>query len=120
MIDFNSKIEIEDLFTWMDGGSITLKCRNNSNQEFEIEFVQNVSWNLYESHNIPERIYLNKVLIDQRSDLENNIITGLNNVDLKSMNALDKKILKEKLEYVISEKYLTDQEKIKKVIRIDK
>lgn len=114
MIDFDSKIEIEELLTWMDGGSISLKCRNKSDQEFEIEFTQNVSWGLYESHNIPGRIYLNKVLVKQRSDLENNIISGLNSLDLKSMNSLDKKILKEKLEYVISEKYLIDQKKIKK------
>ena len=117
MIDFESKIEIEELFSWMDGGSTTLKCRNKSNQEFEIEFVQNVSWDLYESHNIPGRIYLNKMLVDQRSDLESKIINELNSANLKSKDSLDKKILKEKLEYVNSEKYITDQRKIKKVTR---
>jgi len=117
MIDFELKIEIKELLSWMDGGSITLKCRNKSNQEFEIEFVQNVSWELYESHNIPGRIYLNKMLVDQRSDLETKIINGLNSTNLKSMNSLDRKILNEKLEYVNSEKYLTDQIKIKKITR---
>lgn len=117
MIDFNSKIEIEELLAWMDGGSITLKCRNNLNQEFEIEFVQNVSWNLYESLNIPGRIYLDKKLIEQRSDLETKIVNALKTAELKSKDSLDQKILKEKLDYVNSESYLTDQERIKKETR---
>lgn len=117
MIDFGSKIEIEELLAWMDGGSITLKCKNDLNQKFEIEFVQNVSWNLYESLNIPGRIYLDRKLIDQRSDLETRIVNGLKTAKFHSTDSLDHKILKEKLDYVNSEKYLTDQEKIKKVKR---
>jgi hypothetical protein len=117
MINFESKIEIEELLAWMDGGSITLKCRNNLNQEFEIEFVQNVSWDLYESLNIPGRVYLDKKLITQRSDLETKIVNALKVAKLHSKDSLDQKILKEKLDYVNSEKYLTDQEKIKKAKR---
>jgi len=117
MIDFKSKIEIEELFTWMDGGSITLKCKNEKNQEFEIEFVQNLSWDFYESQKIPGRIYLNNMLIDQKTILEVQIIEGLKSVTLKHKNSLDQKILSEKLEYVNSEKYLTDQSKIIKVKR---
>lgn len=117
MIDFESKIEIEELLAWMDGGSITLKCRNGLNQEFEIEFVQNVSWDLYESLNIPGRIYLNKKLIAQKSELETKIISALQTSNLKSKDSLEQKILEEKLDYVNSEKYLTDQKKIKKVTR---
>ncbi len=117
MIDFKSKIEIEELSSWMDGGSATLKCRNELNQEFEIEFVQNVFWDLYESRNIPGRIYLNKKLIDQRSELETKIINALQNSNLKSKDSLEQKILEEKLDYVNSEKYLTDQKRIKNVKR---
>ena len=115
MIDFESKIEIEELIAWMDGGSITLKCRNKSNQEFEIEFVQNVSWDVYESQNIPGRIYLNQEVIDQRSNLETKIINGLKNATLTFKNSLEQTILKEKLAYVNSAEYLTDQTRIKKV-----
>lgn len=114
MIDFESKIEIEELLAWMDGGSITLKCRNNLNQEFEIEFVQSVSWDLYESLNIPGRIYLDKKLIPQRSGLETKIVNALKGAEFHSKDSLDQKILKEKLDYVNSEEYLADQEKVKK------
>ena len=117
MIDFGSKIEIEELLAWMDGGSITLKCRNEQNQEFEIEFVQNVSWDLHESLNIPERIYLNKKLIDQRSELETKIVNALKTAEFKSKDSLDQKMLKEKLDYVNSDNYLADQKRIKKVTR---
>ncbi|WP_438425526.1 hypothetical protein [Aquimarina macrocephali] len=117
MINFRSKIEIEDISVWMDGGSITLKCRNENDQYFEIEFVQNVSWSLYESQNIPGRIYLDKELINQRSNLETEIINGLIKAELKSRNSLDQRMLNEKLEYVSSEGYLTDQVKIRRVKR---
>ena len=115
MIDFESKIEVEELLAWMDGGSITLKCRNNLNQEFEIEFVQHVSWDVYEYQNIPGRVYLDKKLIPQRSDLETKIVNALKAANFHSKDALDQKMLKEKLDYINSKEYLTDQEKIKKV-----
>ncbi len=112
-IDFSLSIEIEDIATWMDGGSVTLQCRNKKNQEFEIEFVQHVSLVLYEHTNMPGRMYLNKKLVNQRSELENEIIEGLTTAKFKSNNFSDRLILEEKLNYVRSEKYLTDQEKIK-------
>lgn len=118
MIDFELKIEIVELIAWMDGGSVTLKCRNNLNQEFEIEFVQNVIWDLYEPLNIPGRIYLDKKLINQRSNLETKIINALKTANLKSKDSLEQKILIEKLEYVNSKKYLTDQTRINRVKRI--
>lgn len=114
MIDFKSEIEIEELHSWMDGGSIALKCRNKLNQTFEIEFVQNVFWDIYETQNIPGRIYLNKELIAQRSDLETQIINTLKTAHLKSSNPLEQKVLEEKLDYVNSQKYLTDQKKLNK------
>ncbi|MBD0405312.1 hypothetical protein [Flammeovirga sp. EKP202] len=117
MIDFNSKIEIEELLAWMDGGSITLKCRDNRNQKFEIEFVQHVVWNVHERQNIPGRVYLDKKLITQRSNLEIQIINALKVAKFHSKDALDQNILKEKLDYINSEEYLTDQEKIKRVKR---
>jgi len=95
MIDFNSKIEIEELIAWMDGGTVTLKCRNKLNQKFEIEFVQNVFWELHESLKIPGRIYLDKKLVAQRSDLETKIIMALKMSHLKSKNTLEQKILDE-------------------------
>ncbi len=115
MIDFNSKIEIEDVLAWMDGGSITLKCKNELGQEFEIEFVQNVIWEVSELQNIPGRIYLNGELILQRSQLESDIILSLSKSHVKSSDPFDKQMIDERLEYVKSEEYLTDQSKIVKL-----
>ena len=115
MIDLGSKIEIIELLVWMDGGSITLKCINFLSQEFEIEFVQNISWDWCESQNIPGRIYLNQKLVDQRSDLETDIIKAIGSSIYKAKDTNDQTMLDEKLEYVKSDKYLVDQTKVKKV-----
>jgi hypothetical protein len=117
MINLNSKITIEELHAWMDGGSVTLICRNDQHQKFEIEFVQNVDLELYDPNRIPGRIYLNKHLIDQRSELEIQIIKGLKTVQKELKDHLERRILQEKLDYIHSENYLTDQKKIIKKVR---
>ncbi len=112
-IDFASKIIIKDFQIWMDGGSVTLICANSMNQEFQIEFVQNVAWEILESYNrLPGRIYLNDKLVEQRSELENLIINNLENIDSLS-EQLERKILAEKIEYVKSEQYLSDINRVK-------
>ena len=117
MINLKSNIVITEMFAWMDGGSITIKCRNASNQEFEIEFVQNVSWEWYESHKIPGRIYLNGQLVEQRSELEVSIIQRLVTAEFAHREAFDAQLLKEKIDYTNSENYITDQRKIKRTKR---
>jgi len=102
---------------WMDGGSITLKCENDLNQNFEIEFVQNVIWEVYDSQNLSGRIYLDKELIEQRSLLETEIINILRQAKMQSNDSLDLKMLNDKLDYVESGKYITDQSKIRYVKR---
>lgn len=97
----------------MDGGSITLKCKNKLDQEFEIEFVQNVSWEIHSDQNIPGRIYLDQKIVNQRSHLETQMINRLKTAVIKSKNLLDQKMLDEKLDYVSSENYLKDPTKIK-------
>ncbi|EAS19958.1 hypothetical protein BBFL7_02358 [Flavobacteria bacterium BBFL7] len=113
MINFNSKIEIKEILAWMDGGSITLKCKNELDQEFEIEFVQNVSWEVYKDQNVPGRIYLNQKIVTQRSHLETQMINQLRSAEIKSKNLLDRKMLDEKLDYVSTDNYLKYQTKIK-------
>ena len=117
MIDFESNVEIDDLGAWMDGGSVTLKCNNTLNQEFEIEFVQSLSMGYNEGQKIPGRIYLNNVLVEQRSDLEKRIIRSLVNSTFKEEGDYDRRILEEKLNYVKSECYISDQSRIEKIKR---
>ena len=111
MINFTSKIEIKELMDWMDG-SVTLKCENELKQTFDIHFVQHTQLHLYESTLIPGRIYIDKTLVEQRSDQETILIHALQTANLKHMRPLEKEILKEKLDYVNSERYLTDQKRI--------
>lgn len=112
-IDFTSKIIIREVQSYMDGGSAIFICKNDSNQEFQIEFVQNVFWEILESHNrLPGRIYLDDKLVDQRSELEGFIIKSLENSSFISTK-IEKTILKEKIKYVKSEQYLIDVKKVK-------
>ncbi|WP_025665521.1 hypothetical protein [Aquimarina megaterium] len=111
-IDFTSQILIQELSAWMDGGSVTLHCMNKKKQEFEIEFVQNVNWNILEFEKLPGRIYLNGNLISQRSDMEEKLIGNLETAALINSSDLDETILKEKIDYIKSEQFILDSDKI--------
>ncbi len=112
MIDFSSAITIEDVGAWMDGGSVTLVCRNVVGQTFEVFFVQNVSWEVYEGDLLPGRLYLDSELVEQRSLLEGQIIEGLNKATFKKPERLIEEILAVKLAYIKSDVYLTDPAKV--------
>ncbi len=112
-IDFTSQILIKNLSAWMDGGSVTLNCSNEKKQEFEIEFMQNVSWDILEFEKFPGRIYLNGNLIVQRSEVEKKLIKSLEKVTHINPSDLDKTILKEKIDYIKSEQFLFDSDKIR-------
>ena len=54
-------------------------------------------------------------MVDQRSDLETDIIKAIGSSIYKAKDTNDQTMLDEKLEYVKSDKYLVDQTKVKKV-----
>jgi hypothetical protein len=111
-IDLTSKIIVTELMAWMDGGSVTLTCKNAKNEAFNIEFTQNVIWEVPKPSKIPGRIYLNEELIEQRSELENLIIKNLENSTFFERQNLDKRILAEKINYVKSDEYLRSTDKV--------
>lgn len=113
MINFQANSIITELSAWMDGGSVTIKCQNTSNEEFEIEFVQNVIWDWYEELRMPGRIYYNNELVEQRSDLEEEIIEMLSKAEFRDESSYSRQLLNDKIDYTNSEKYITDQSKIK-------
>lgn len=113
MINLQAKVIITELFAWMDGGSLTIKCQNSLNEEFEIEFVQNVIWDWNEVNKIPGRIYFNNRIVQQRSDLEQKIIQLLVKAEFEDKGPYDSQLLKEKIDYTNSENYITDQSKLK-------
>jgi len=125
-IDLETKTTILELQTWMDGGSITLICINEKQQEFKVHFVQNVIWEIIKEHKLPGRIYFKEKLINQRSEIENSLIKNIENANFKGLSILEKGISKEKVQYDKSEKYLKDigrikffERKNKKLIKID-
>ena len=109
-------MDIIELHAWMDGGSVTLICTNERNQNFKIVFVQNVSWKILDIQNLPGRIYLDDNLVDQRCDTEKLIMKGLENSGFKGLDTVEKVILTEKMQYINSQEYLTDATKVEIVI----
>lgn len=113
MTNYNDKVIITELSACMDGGSVTLKCQNSTMGKFEIEFIQNVMWDWYEGHKIPGRIYLNNELVEQRSDLEKNLMRLLGTAQFENEGSYDAQLLIEKINYTQSEEYIEDQRRIK-------
>lgn len=112
-IDFNSNIIIKELIAWMDGGSVTLVCKNEKSQEFKIHFTQNVNFEIPEGNNeLPGRLYLNGDLIEQRSKIERILIDALVNRVVLGVGRLEKKLLNEKINYIKSTEYLKDSERV--------
>jgi len=114
-IDLKYKIVIQELKAWMDGGSVTLDCKNDKGQRFEIEFVQEVVLNPREFNKIPGRLYFNGKLVDERSDLERKILENLEKAKLKNFTKLEENILNEKIKYIKSEQFLLNIKKTEKL-----
>lgn len=112
-ISFDSQIVIEDVAVWMDGGTVILKCLNNEGQKFSVEFSQSVLFEIYEFHNrLPGRLYLNEKIVEQRSELEEEIIKAIERARFKE-NELDNKIVFEKIKYIKSQEYLDNVLKVR-------
>ncbi|WP_052594474.1 hypothetical protein [Aureispira sp. CCB-QB1] len=112
-INFQSRMIIKDLSFWMDGGSVTVYCENIAGEKIEIEFHQNMSLDCYPNAKIPGRLYINKLLVKVRSDLEKSILENLKSAKLEYDESLPDyhlilAALNEKIEYVQSEQYWKD------------
>jgi hypothetical protein len=112
MTHFGTKIVIENFGIWMDGGSIILQCRNEAREEFELYFMQGATFNYYQGMRVPGRVYLNDKLVEQRSSLEEEIVAGLSNATFESPDLQISQVLEERLQYITSEQYLKDTEKL--------
>lgn len=111
MNKIGSKIYIKEVQTWMDGGSVTLNCIDEKGLKFQIEFIQNVAWEIYDTQRLPGRVYLEGEIVDQRSEIEIFIINLLDEA-LVRLNKDEQIILKEKLSYIGSKDYLDDVNRI--------
>ena len=103
-------MKISDTGVWMDGGSMTITATLINGESVNIELVQSMIIQKNPEGKLAGQIYLNNERIEQRSELEYQIVEALKEVlyGKGGMPWMDKIILAEKLEYIESEKYLKD------------
>lgn len=104
-------IKIQEIQVWMDGGSVTINCSNSKGQEYIIEFQQHMILKTSSEGKMPGRIYLNNKLVNERSDVEKQILFILNKAIIKRE---DKLIIDEMINYVQSEEYEKNNKIIEK------
>jgi hypothetical protein len=113
-IDFSKETMITEANGFIDGGTLQLKCVNQG-QSFIIEIMQSAILQMYDwEERISGRLYLNGVIVEQRSDLENQIIENIRNSNQSNLDKLDIRMVNEKIDYIKSNEYLTDQLKVKR------
>lgn len=104
-----------DSGVWMDGGTMTIKCKLRNGQTVDIEFVQNQLLEIQNDNKYPGQLYVNSIHVNPRSESESILLAELKKLVYAKGGIpwMEKSILMEKIEYVESEKYLTDLERLK-------
>lgn len=115
------KLTIEDVQTWMDGGTVTLLARDKESKSFEIEFVQKAF--IKKGDNLP---YPGSLLLDQkeigiRSELESKIISAIKVADWgEKITEKEKGLLREMIDecvaFISSDRYLEVSKQLGRVI----
>ncbi|MFK7809166.1 MAG: hypothetical protein AB8F74_15290 [Saprospiraceae bacterium] len=93
---------------YMDGGTLALIFKNESNDKKQIILCQNINVNYYEEleDNIPGRVYVENQLIEKRSLDEKAVVTFLENLLNNLINKSDQRLLSEKLSFIKSDNYV--------------
>jgi hypothetical protein len=119
---FNPKgrLVIYDYASWMDGGTLTLKTRDQDLSEFEIEFVQKTILIKQPDLPFPGSLLLNKEEVEIRSVLETQILIALRAVDTspkipQTDKMLLNKMISDCLEFITSDSYIEVAKKIGRV-----
>ncbi|SFC85264.1 hypothetical protein [Flavobacterium phragmitis] len=117
------EIIIEDVFSWMDGGTITLKMRKQQSELYEIEFVQKMI--LEKGKRDPDRRAPGSLLLDNeeveiRSPLERQLLLEIKiaefgaGINVKERDSIKKTIL-EAIDFVESEDYIIVAKKVGRI-----
>jgi hypothetical protein len=96
-INSAGQAKIIDLYSWMDGGTVTVKLETIDNTPLEIEFKQKADLRVTERNPNPGRLILNNKVVDIRSELEAKIITILKNAIYSDDPSHDTKDFRESL-----------------------
>ncbi len=121
-VEFNPKgqLTIEQVYTWMDGGSVTLEVKDEEGNAFSIEFVQKVSLQKQEYAACPGSLLLNKNEIEIRSQIESKILSSVQQAVwgpaiAEAEKQLLSKIIGECIEFVASDAYLEVAKKLNRI-----
>jgi hypothetical protein len=103
------EINILEVKAWMDGGTVTIICSNSKGIEFTIEFQQHTILISSPEGKMPGRIYLNKKLVEERSEIEKRILYILKKSIIEGK---DKLLIQEKIDYIQSSEYLKNNKEV--------
>ncbi|MBI3218795.1 MAG: hypothetical protein HYZ44_04730 [Bacteroidetes bacterium] len=111
------QLTIEDVLSWMDGGSVTLFTRDKALNHFEIEFVQKVSLVKRDNLPYPGSLLLNKREVEIRSELESKIIATIKSADWgqkidRKERPLLEQMVKECVDFTTSDKFIEVARKV--------
>ncbi|MEO6173988.1 MAG: hypothetical protein ABIP27_02450 [Flavobacterium circumlabens] len=118
------KIIIEDVFFWMDGGTMTLKIKKEESILYEVEFVQKMSLERgkreIENKPIPGSLLLNRKEVEIRSELETEILSEIKAAEFgikiaeKERDSL-REIISEAIKFVESEDYVSVAKRVGRI-----
>ena len=121
-IEFNpeGQLTIEEVYTWMDGGSVTLDTINECETTFSIEFVQKVSLQKHDYAPSPGSLLLNRNEIAIRSEIESKILLAVKQAVwgqkiVEAEKQLLSRIISECIEFVTSDAYLEVAKKVNRI-----
>jgi len=116
MFEPKSKLTINSLLAWMDGGTITLLATDDYSNEFKIEFTQTMFLEKRKREFYPGSLIINEKIVAVRSDLEARIILAIRNAAFSpKIDDLDKSLITECLEFVLSDNYVTITKKFNRI-----
>lgn len=111
---------IEDVRTWMDGGTVTLLTRDTKFKNFEIEFVQKAFLEKRDHLPNPESLLLDKEEIEVRSELETEIISAIKSANwgreiIEKEKVLLRQMINDCVDFITSDKYIEVSKQVGRV-----
>ena len=102
---------IEDVYAWMDGGTVSLVVKDEESKSFDVAFVQKAFLTKRDNAPYPGSLLLNKQEVKLRSETESRIISAIRKSDWGSRIAENEKrsmrlLINEAVDFVLSDKYL--------------
>jgi len=110
-LDLTNSLLLDELLSWMDGGSVTLKLIDSNSTAFSVEFYQIMILEKRPYTHTPGSFLFNEKEVPIRSDIEKTLLTALRNLRFKESMPIEEQIatsawVQELIGFVESEEYL--------------